>query len=281
MVSTTLQTPKTFVPVRITPTGRASTNLLASEWTKIRSVRSTYWTLLAAAATTIGLSAIVCAVYVAQYAHLSAKSKAGFNPASLSLTGGILAQLAVAVLGVLVITSEYSSGMIRTTFAAVPQRLHVLAAKATVFTGLTVAVTTTSCFIAFFLGQAMLSAKGIGISIGAPGALRTVVGTGLYLAILGLLSLGVGTLIRKTAGAITAVVGMLFVLPVLASLLPSSMDAVQKFLPSNAGQSIITGGSNARSTVASLSPWVGLGVFFLYAALAMGAAAYTLARRDA
>ncbi|HLJ07121.1 MAG TPA: ABC transporter permease subunit [Acidimicrobiia bacterium] len=257
-----------------------ATDVLTSEWTKIRSVRSTYWTLFAAAATTIGLSAIVCAVYVAQYDHLTAKDKVGFNPASMSLTGGILAQLAIAVLGVLVITGEYGSGMIRSTFAAVPQRLTVLAAKATVFTAVTVAVTTTACFAAFFIGQGILSAKGIGVSLGSPEALRTVVGTGLYLAILGLLALGLGTLIRKTAGAITAVVGILFVLPVLSQLLPSSMDAIRKYLPSNAGQAIVTGGSTARGGT-TLSPWLGLGVFFLYAAAALGAAAFTLVRRDA
>jgi ABC-2 type transport system permease protein len=257
-----------------------ATNVLTSEWTKIRSVRSTYWTLFSAAATTIGLSAIVCAVYVAQYDHLTARDKVGFNPASTSLTGGVLAQFAIAVLGVLVISSEYATGMIRTTFAAVPQRLTVLAAKAAVFAAVTLVVTTAACFIAFFIGQAMLSAKGLGISIGSPDALRTVVGTSLYLAVLGLLSLGLGGLIRKTAGAITAMVGILFVLPVLASLLPSSMDAVQRYLPSEAGQAIINGGSTARGGTA-LSPWLGLGVFFLYAVAALGAAAVTLVRRDA
>ncbi|MFA5786679.1 MAG: ABC transporter permease [Actinomycetota bacterium] len=267
--------------MRAKPAGRIGTNVLASEWTKIRSVRSTYWTLFAAAATTIGLSAIVCAVYVAQYAHLTPKSKAGFNPASLSLTGAILAQLAIAVLGVLIVTNEHDSGMIRTTFAAVPQRLTVLAAKAAVFTAVTLAVTTTACFIAFFTGQAILSAKGIGVGLGAPGALRTVVGSGLYLAVLGLLALGIGTLIRKTAGAISAVAGMIFVLPMLVSLLPSSMNVIQKFLPSNAGQAIINSGLPSTSGVASLSPWVGLGVFGLYAIVALGAAAFTLVRRDA
>jgi ABC-2 type transport system permease protein len=275
-----IQMPTINGVVRARPTGRIGTNVLTSEWTKIRSVRSTYWTLLAAAGSTIGLSAIVCAVYVAQYAHMSAKDKAGFDPASTSLTGGVLAQLAIAVLGVLVITSEYGSGMIRTTFAAVPQRLTVLAAKATVFAAVTLAVTTSACFIAFFIGQAILGTKGLGVSIGAPHVLRTVVGTGLYLAVLGLLALGLGALIRKTAGAITAVFGMLFVLPVLASLLPSSMSVIQKFLPSNAGQAIITGGTS-DSGASSLSPWVGLGVFCLYAAVALAAAAFTLVHRDA
>ena len=143
--------------VRLKPAGRTATNLLASEWTKIRSVRSTYWTLFAAAATTIGLGVIVCAVYVAQFSQLTPRMTAGFDAASFSLTGGMMAQLAIAVLGVMVITSEYGNGMIRSTFSAVPQRLTVLAAKATVFTAVTLVVSTTAAFIAFFLGQAILS----------------------------------------------------------------------------------------------------------------------------
>lgn len=275
-----IEVPTMHVPVHLKPQGRLATNVLASEWTKMRSVRSTYWTLLAAFVLTIGLSAIVCAVYVAQYAHIAARDKIGFDAASTSLTGGILAQLAIAVLGVLVITSEYSSGMIRTTFASVPQRLSVLAAKASVFAAVTLAVTMSACFIAFFTGQAILSAKGINVGIGAPNALRTVVGTSLYLTVLGLLALGIGALIRKTAGGITAVVGMIFVLPGLAALLPSSLDAVPKFLPSNAGQAII-GGSSRAGDPASLSPWVGFGVLCLYAVLALGAAGFALVRRDA
>jgi hypothetical protein len=263
------------------PSGSIVPNVLASEWTKIRSVRSTYWTLLAAAVLTIGLSAIICAVIAAQYAGMKAADRATIDPATLSTSGGVLAQLAIAVLGVLVITSEYTTGMIRTTLSAVPQRVHVLFAKAVVFTAVTLAVVAPASFIAFFVGQAILSTKDIGVGIGAPNALRTVVGTALYLAILGLLSLGIGALIRKTAGAITAVVGMLFVLPTLSSLLPSSLDVIGKFLPSNAGQAILSGGSDAGGGSASLSPWVGMGVFFLWALLALTAAGYALVRRDA
>jgi len=267
------------VPMK--PNGHVATNLLASEWTKIRSVRSTYWTLLAAVGATIGLSAIVCAVFVSQYAKLKPADKAAFHAASVSLTGALLAQLAIAVLGVLVVTSEYGSGMIRTTLAAVPRRISVLAAKAAVFGAVTMAVATVACFAAFFIGQGILSAKDIGVDIGSPHALRTVLATSLYLTILGLLALGIGTVIRKTAGAISAVVGMIFVLPVVASFLPSSMEAIQKFLPSNAAQSILNGGSNARSGVEWLSPWAGLGVFFLYAIVALGAGALSFVRRDA
>jgi ABC-type transport system involved in multi-copper enzyme maturation permease subunit len=226
----------------------------------------------------IGLSAIVCAVYVAQYDSINAKDRATFNAASFSLTGGFLAQLAIAVLGVLVITNEYGSGMIRATFAAVPQRLTVLTAKAVVFAGVTLVVTTTASFIAFFLGQSILSAKGIGVGIGSPDALRIVLGTGLYLAVLGLLALALGTIIRKTAGAIALVFGLIFVLPGIVTLLPSSMDSIQKFLPSNAGQALVDG---TRRGTAALSPWVGFGVFCIYAAVAMVVAGVLLVRRDA
>jgi ABC-type transport system involved in multi-copper enzyme maturation permease subunit len=273
------QTATLGAAVRMRPSGRVATNVLAAEWTKLRSLRSTWWTLLIAAVTTIGLSAMISAIYVAQYATLSAQEKAGFDAASFSLTGGVLAQFAIAVLGVKIMTSEYGSGMIRTTFTATPQRLTVLAAKIAVFSTVSLAVTTAACFVAFFLGQAILAGKGLDVGIGEPGVLRTVIGTSLYLGVLGLLSLGIGGLIRKTAGAISAVVGIIFVLPVLTSLLPSSLDAIQKYLPANAGQAIITGGVAQGAT--SLSPWIGLGVFFLYAVTALGAAAYTLVRRDA
>ncbi len=266
-----------FVP-RTKPTGTVVPDVLRSELHKLRSVRSTYWTLLAAAVATIGLSVIVCAVYAAQYATMSAQNKASFDPVSSSLAGGFLAQLAIAVLGVLVITSEYGSGMIRATFAAVPQRLTVLFSKATVFAGVTLLVTTAASFVAFFVGQAILSTKGIGVGLGAPGALRTIIGTGLYLAVLGLLALGLGAIIRRTAGAIAAVFGMIFVLPALSALLPSSMNAIQKFLPSNAGQALVAGSSRSSS---NLSPWVGFAVFCVYAAAALGIAAVTMVRRDA
>jgi len=254
-------------------------NVISSEWTKIRSVRSTYWTLAAAALMTIGLSAIICAVFVAQFANLSPSDLDSFEPASTSLTGGILAQFAIAVLGVLVITSEYGTGLIRTTFAAVPQRLNVLWAKVAVFAVLTLAVTSAACFVAFFIGQAILSTKDMGVSIGDPNVLRTVIGTSLYLTLLGLLSLGIGALIRKTAGAISAIVGILFVLPVLASFLPGSIDVIQKYLPSESGTAIIN--ADPDPTLDLLSAWTGLGVFAIYVVVALGAAAYFMQKRDA
>jgi ABC-2 type transport system permease protein len=260
------------------PTGPIFPDVLKSEWAKLRTVRSTYWTLLVAAFLMIAVSVLVSAIVAAQYATMSAKNRASFDPVSSSLAGGFLAQLAIAVLGVLVITSEYSTGMIRATFAAVPQRRTVLAAKGTVFAAATLVVTTTAALVAFLVGQAILSTKHIGVSLGAPGALRTVLGTGMYLAVLGLLALALGTILRKTAGGITSVVGVIFVLPVLAGLLPSSMNSIQQYLPSAAGQALIF---PAKSGTAQLAPWVGFAVFCTYAIAALIIAATTLQRRDA
>jgi ABC-2 type transport system permease protein len=254
-------------------------DVVRSEWTKLRSVRSTWLTLLAAAGTAVGISALLSTVFVNRYDGLSAADKATFNPTSFSLNGLFLAQLAIVVLGVLVITSEHSTGAIRSTLAAVPQRRTLLAAKASVFAAATLVVGMVSCFAAFFVGQWILSGKGIEAHIGDPGVLRAVAGSGIYLVVLGLLALGIGSLIRHSAGAISAVFGIIFVLPVVVSQLPASWsDAISKYLPSNAGQAIFhvgRGGSNG------LSPWVGFGVFCLYAAVALGAAAIALDRRDA
>lgn len=267
------------VPTAAAP-GHAWRGILASEWTKVRSVRSTFWTLFASAVLTIGLGAIFCAVFVAQYTNIDRQSRLDFDAASFSLNGGILAQLAVAVLAVLVITNEFGTGMIRTSFVAVPNRLAMLGAKAAVLAGVVFAVTLGACMTAFFVGQAILSAKDVGVGIGSPNALRSIVGTSLYLTILALLAMGIGSMLRKTAGGITAVVGVLFVLPALSVLLPSSLDDAQKYLPSNAAQSMLTGGAQPRSGPAILSPWIGLGVFALYAAAALAGAAYLLVRRD-
>lgn len=253
-------------------------DLLRSEWTKLRSVPSTYWTLLVAAAATIGLGALFCAIYVASSGKPRAFHRLAFTPTSYSLSGVMLAQLAIAVLGVLVITSEYSTGMIRTTLTAVPQRLTLFAAKALVFSVTTLVVGIVSCFVAFFLGQAILSSHHLETTLGSPGVLRAVVGAGLYLGVLGILSLGVGALLRNTAGAIAAVVGLVLVLPGIAAALPQSWgNVVDKYLPSNAGQAIFF----VRTQPHMLSPWTGFGVFCLYAAAALAGGFYLLHRRDA
>jgi hypothetical protein len=260
------------------PSEPLAVDAVRAEWTKLRSVRSTYWTLLATGGIMVGVGALLSAAYVSRYDRLSALERATFRPIGFSLNGIFLAQLAIGVLGVLVMTSEFSTGMIRATLTAMPQRRLVLAAKGAVFAAAASVVGITSSFAAFFAGQAILANKGIGVSITHPGALRSVIGAGLYLTVLGLLALGVGTIIRRTAGSIATVFGLVFVLPILVAQLPSSWsNAISKYLPSSAGLALV-GSGNGAST---LSPWAGFGLFCLYAAAALVVGAMCLRRRDA
>lgn len=255
-------------------------DVLRSEWIKFRSVRSTYWTLLVTVVGMIGLGALFCAAYIARFDRLSPADRFEFRSAARSLTGFFLMQLAVGVLGVLVITSEYSTGAIRATFSAVPQRRLVLAAKAVVYLVTVLVVGIGSSFAAFFVGQAILSQKGVGVPISAPGVLRAVIGTGLYLTVIGLLSIGLGTILRRTAGAIAALVALVLILPGLVAALPSSwQDAIDPYLPSSAGEALIGHGPGSEGHL--LSPWVGFGIFCAYAAAALLIGAVLLSRRDA
>jgi ABC-type transport system involved in multi-copper enzyme maturation permease subunit len=255
--------------------------LVRSEWVKLRTVRSTYWTLLLTVAGMAGFGALLTAAYARHYAGVGAAARRAFDPAAYSLSGFFLAQLAIGVLGVVVITSEYATGSIRSTFAAAPQRVGVLAAKATVFGAVAAVTGIASSFAAFFTGQALLAGKGIGTTISAPGALRAVIGAGLYLAVLGLLALGLGTLIRRTAGAVAAVVGLIIILPVLVQGLPPSwQSAITRYLPSVAGQAVI-GRTRFAPPGQLLTPWAGFALFCAYTAAVLIAAALTLTRRDA
>lgn len=262
--------------------GRAlMADVLRSEWTKIRTVRSTFWTLVAAAVAMVGLSAIVSAVIVSQWDTMKPSDKLLFNATDISLSGPFLAQLAIGVLGVLVITSEYSTGMIRATFAAVPQRPMVLAAKAVVFTAVSFVVGVVSSFIAFFVGQAILgtySKQHLSVSIGDPNVIRSVLGAGVFLAAMGLLGLSIGAILRRSAGAISALFGLIFFLPGILELLPSSIkDHVNKFLPSNAGSAIYRQIKDPQL----LSPGMGALVLFAYAVIFLGVATWMVKRRDA
>jgi ABC-type transport system involved in multi-copper enzyme maturation permease subunit len=253
-------------------------NVLRSELTKLRSVRSTYWTLFAAVLFTVGLAAIGALVVAGNYSHFNAHDRADFNPTQLSLGGVNLAQIAIGVLGVLVITSEYGTGMIRATLAAVPERRMLLAAKATVFALTALVVGLVASFAAYFVGQAILSSQSIQSSIGDPQVFRAVVGGGLYLAAIGLLGLGLGAIIRASAGAISALFGILFVLPIISALLPGSwQDTINPYLPFEAGRQILS----VKHDPNTLGPWAGYGVFCLYAAIVLAIAALLINRRDA
>jgi ABC-2 type transport system permease protein len=271
--------------VRPASTGRASfAGALRSELTKIRSVRSTYWTLLAMLVIVIGIGALFTYGAAQNFSHLPAAVQAHTRASEIakatqrSLFGLLLGQLIIAVLGALTITSEYSTGMIRTSLSVLPRRDTVFAAKALVFGAIALVAGLVSSFASYFLGQAILSGQHINSTLGHPGVLRAVIGGGLFLGVCGLLSYGLGALIRHTAGAITASFGLLFVLGILAGFLPANWAAhVDKWVPLNAGGAIwekVTGTN-------PFSPWTGFAVFCGYAALAVAAGLYRFRNRDA
>lgn len=250
-------------------------DVLRSEWTKLRSVRSTYWTGLIAVLATIGVCVIVCIKWADDIRHSPGTT---IDATTVSLNGIFLAQVAVGTLGVIVISSEYGTGMIRATFGAVPQRRAVLAAKGLVFGVVTLVIAEILSFTAFGIGQAILSGAHAGVSLGQPEVLRAVIGGGLYLAAVGLLGFGIGALVRHTAGALSAFFGVLFAVTALADLLPSSWrNDVMPYMPANAGTQIFA----VQRVHDSLAPWTGLGVLCLYAAAAIAAATVLVTRRDA
>lgn len=258
--------------------GRVFRAAARAEWTKMRSVRSTMWTLLVAVALAIGFGALVGVTQVNSWDDLDPVERLRFDPTSFSLSGLFLAQMAVGVLGVLLITSEYATGQIRATLGATPQRLTVLAAKATTFMAIVAAVGLVTSFGAFGIGQAIFSAKGIGVSLTEPGVLRAVIGGALYLAAVGILGLGLGTIIRRTAGAVAALVGLLLVVPLVASFLPSDWnERVAKYFPAQAGMAVF----RVVPDPSALSPWAGFTMLVVYAALTLVIGALLLTRRDA
>ena len=187
-----------------------------------------------------------------------------------------LAQLAIGVLGVLLISGEYSTGMIRATLAAVPKRLPVLWAKAGVFSVVAAVLMIAASFAAFLGGQALLGSHGT--TLAGAGVTRAVVGAGLYLTVVGLLGIALGFIIRNTAGAIATLFGVLLVLPVLGEVLPSTWAKhITPYLPSNAGQAVMS----VHQAPGDLAPWTGFAVFCCYAAAAIIAGAVLLRRRDA
>ena len=255
--------------------------LLRAEWTKLRSVRSTMWSLLVTVAIIVGLGALFCAARVARADRLGPDELRNFDPTGFSLNGIFLAQLAVGVLGVLVISSEYATGQIRATFGATPQRTLVLAAKVLVFMVVVFVVGLAACFTAFFIGQSILSGstKLQHASIGDPGVLRAVIGGAMYLAVLGALGIGLGTILRRTAGAIAALVGLLLILPILVNFLPSPWNTdIGKYLPLSAGNNVF---HTATLSSTDLSLWVGFAVFCAYAIASLLIGAVLLTRRDA
>ena len=256
--------------------------LLAAEWTKIRSVRSTLWTLLVFVVVAIGFSALVAIVISNTW------NNPGNHPNHVTLVtdptavlfgaGFGLGQLAMCVLGVIVISSEYSTGAIRSSLLAVPRRIPMLTAKALIFGLLDFVVSAITVFAVFFITTAILRSH-ISITLSTTGVARACIGGILYLTVLGLFSLAIGGLIRHTAGAIATVIALVLVVPPLISLIPGTIaNHIHGYLPTIAG-TLVAQTSEQSGDV--LSPWQGFGVFCIWTAVLLGACGYLLIHRDA
>jgi hypothetical protein len=249
----------------------------AGEWVKLRSVRSTCYPLAATALSALAVALLACATTVSRWPVLTPSEKASLDPTGLSFAGWPVAQLIVGVLGALVMTSEYGTGLIRVTLAAMPQRGTLLAAKCAVFGAIVLAAGEVLAFITFFTGQSVLSARHVQVTLAHPGATRAVLAVGLYLAVVALVDTGLGTVIRHTAGAVTALVGGLFVAPTVVSLLPSHWSHdIGRYLLANAGNRLwlINPGQPLMSVPFAFALCTG------YLLVILAAAFYLIRRRD-
>jgi ABC-type transport system involved in multi-copper enzyme maturation permease subunit len=252
--------------------------VMRSELTKLRSVRSTVWSLIATFGITVGLGALFSWAYINRFSNQTLQERLTFDPTAQSLRGLFLAQLAVGVLGVLIISSEYATGLIRTTFAAVPQRRTVIAAKTITYGAVALVVSMVSVFVAFFIGQAILDQKNVGVALSDPHVLRAVLGAGAYLTMVGLLGLALGTILRRTAGAIATLFGLVLVFPLLAQALPSPWNHdISKYLPSQLGEAMFS----VRPDNNLLSPGTALIVAAAWLIVTYTIAAILVTRRDA
>jgi ABC-2 type transport system permease protein len=256
-------------------------DLMRSEWTKLHTVRSTIWALGTLVVATLGFTTLLTWLASTQWDTFTAVQKAAVvaDPTGQILGSGFsFSQLAICVLGVLVMTGEYSTGTIRASLLAVPRRTPMLLAKALVFGLLVLVVAEATAFVSFFIGAAILHSIAP-VSLGDPGVLRAVIGIGLYAAVLGVFAVAVGALVRHTAGAIAGLIGFVLVLSPLALLLPGTVGAhIYAYLPTVAGQAIAT---TVQGPDDLLSAWQGFGVFVLWTVALLALADHLLKRRDA
>ncbi|KAB2343049.1 ABC transporter permease subunit [Actinomadura rudentiformis] len=273
-----MTTETTTAPAPARPRRATFGNVVSAEWTKVLTVRSTFWTLLAGIIVTIGLSLLLAWAFTSQYGEMSAADRAEFDPAAYSLAGVNFGMVAFGVLGVLVITGEYATGMIRTSLIAMPRRVEFLAAKALALGAVTLIVGVLVSFASFLPCQLIFKSQKIDASLGDDGVLRAVVGGGLYLALIALLALGIGALLRHTAGSVSVILGVLFVLPIIAQFLPGDWaSTVSRFLPSGAGGAVMS----VKPAEGVLSPWTGFAVLVLYTVVVLAAALFAIQKRDA
>jgi ABC-2 type transport system permease protein len=262
-----------YPDVRVT-----QTRVIRSEWTKLWSLRSTRWSLLAAVVAMAGLGPLIAVISMARWNDMTLAQQLTFDPIDRSLGGFNLAQLAIGVLGVLVISGEYSTGMIRSSLMAVPKRLPVLWAKMLVFASVSFGLMLVAALVGYLASQAIFTQHHVNVPLTHAPALRVLLGTVLYMTVTGVLCTALGTIVRSTAGGISTYVGLLFVLPGISDILPDSIgNAVHPYLPSDAGGAI----AQAIPDPHTFSPWGGFALFCGYTVVAIFAAAVVLLRRDA
>jgi ABC-2 type transport system permease protein len=249
-------------------------DVVGSEWTKFVSLRSSRWTLVGFALIGVGLGILISALSGAHWPHASAETRADWDPTNNTLAGLIPGYLVIPVLGLLMMTSEYSSGSIRSTFAAVPKRVMVLAAKTIVFAASALVVVEAVTFVTFLAGQRVMGTAPHA-SLGQPGVLRALILSGAFLVLMGLFGLGLATIIRRSGAAVAVYAGVAVVLPNVLGALPGNL---WRFGP-------ITILANSEGAVkilpGALSPWTGFAVMAVYAAVALAVGAVLLVRRDA
>ncbi|MEV7030592.1 ABC transporter permease [Streptomyces sp. NPDC093272] len=251
--------------------------VVRSEWTKIRSVSSTVWTLSLAVVVSVALGTLLSALANSHFSDMPARERVSFDPTNISFAGLTLGQLAMIVFGVLVVSNEYSTGMIRTSLAAVPQRATFLFSKIAVAAGLALAVGLLTSFTAFFLGQAMLGSHRA--HLGDTGVLRAVIGGGLYMTLIAVFSMGVATMLRSPLLSLGILMPFFF----LISNILGNVDATKKigrFLPDQAGSHIMEVVPRAGDDV-PYGPWGGLGIMGLWVVAALIGGYALLKRRDA
>lgn len=250
---------------------------LHAEWIKFRSLRSTWYTLASLAVAGLGVTALGMSGAGVGYASLTPAEQLDWDPANRSLMTYLIAQLIIGVLGILVVTSEHATGLIQTSLAATPRRNRLLAAKTVLLTAVAAVAGQVLMFSSFFLGQAMLAAQDVpNASLGDPGVLSAVLGGGVYLTAIALLAVGLGTILRATAGALATLVVIIYLVPGFADLIPSWLEWILDFWPT-------LGAAAALNTIPNPDypdPWLNLGVMCLGVAAVLTAAFVLFRRRD-
>ncbi|WP_405595334.1 ABC transporter permease [Streptomyces sp. NBC_01092] len=253
------------------------TQVIRSEWTKIRSVASTVWTLSLAVVVTIALGMLISGLSANEFDNLSERDRLSFDPTFISFAGMSLGQLAMIVFGVLVVSNEYSTGMIRASLAAVPRRGTFLFSKIAVATGLSLAVGLATSFVTFLLGQAMLGEHRA--EIGDPGVLRAVFGGGLYMTLIAMFSMGVAAMLRSPMLSLGILMPFFFLVSnILGNV--SATEKIGRYLPDQAGSKIMQVVTPVDGDT-PYGPWGGLGIMVLWVIAALVGGYATLKKRDA